>query len=120
MAVELADLDLRADLGILGRHAAERDVVLQQRRARAAGDHADLAAPDVDAVAVRRGLVAFELETDERPARVLVAPGLYHAELPLAPGGPGQILRLISAALGGKADLVHADPSLPEMTLFGH
>ncbi len=89
MAVELADLDLRADLGILDRHAAERDVLLQQRRARAAGDHADLAAPDVGAVTVRRGLVAFELETDERPARVLLAPGLYHAELLLAPGGPG-------------------------------
>src|SRR3954447_17894358 len=57
VAVELADLDLRADLGVLRRHPAQRDVLAQDRAPRAGRDDADLRAPArlVDAVAVAGG-----------------------------------------------------------------
>ena len=75
VAVELADLDLGAGLGVLHGHAAQRDVLAQRRAARAGRDHADLRAPAglVHAVAVAGGLVALELEPDERPLRVRLA-----------------------------------------------
>src|SRR3954453_6212574 len=71
VAVELADLDLGPDLGELGRHPAESDVLAQRRAARAGRDDADLRPPArlVHAVAVARGLGAGELEPDERALR---------------------------------------------------
>src|SRR3954447_15063839 len=75
VAVELADLDLRADLGVLRRHPAQGDVLAQRRAARSRRDDADLRAPArlVDAVAVAGGLVAGELEAHEPALRVLAA-----------------------------------------------
>ncbi len=73
MAVELADLDLGPRLGVLDRHPAERDVLAQYRAPGAAGDHADLRAADVHAIAVAGDLVAGELEADERALRVRLA-----------------------------------------------
>src|SRR5205085_1591742 len=69
-SVELSDFDFRAGLGVPDVHAAQRDVFLQDRRARSARDDADLLAPDVHALAVRRRLVAFELQPDEHALRV--------------------------------------------------
>src|SRR3954465_11283485 len=75
VAVELADLDLGADLGVLRRHPAQGDVLAQDRASRARGDDADLRAAGrlVDAVAGAGGLVAGELEADEPALRVLAA-----------------------------------------------
>src|SRR3712207_4889696 len=73
VAVELADLHLRADVGVLHRHPAERDVLAQDGAAGAARDDADLVAPHVHAIAVARGLVAGELQADEPPLRVGLA-----------------------------------------------
>jgi len=70
VAVELADLDLGAELDVADVHPAERDVPLQRRRVGAARDHLDLVAAGVDAVAVGGRLVTLELEADERPLRV--------------------------------------------------
>src|SRR4029077_19453085 len=68
VAVELADLDLRPDLRETRRHPAERDVLAQRRAARAGRDDADPrpAALLVDAVAVAGGLVAREVQADQR------------------------------------------------------
>src|SRR5215510_7633357 len=74
VAVQLADVDRRADLGVLHRHPAERDVRAQQRRPRAARYHADLGPAHVHAVPVRGGLVPGELEPDQRPLRRGLAP----------------------------------------------
>src|SRR5512134_669853 len=65
VAVELADLDLGARLGVLDGDPAQRDVLAQDRAPGAACDHPDLGAPDVQAVAVPGGLLAAELEPDE-------------------------------------------------------
>src|SRR5690606_37379214 len=71
MAVELADLDLRAEGGAAHVHPAERDVRLQDRRAGAAGHHAHLAtaAGRMDAIPVAGRLVPLELEPDQDPLR---------------------------------------------------
>src|SRR3954469_24466159 len=75
VAVELADLDLRADVGVLRRHPAQGDVLPQRRAACPRRDDADLraAARLVDAVAVPGGLVARELEAHQPALRVLAA-----------------------------------------------
>ena len=70
LAVELADLDVSAQLGVLHRHPAEREVLAQRRAAGAAGDHAHPLAADVDLVAMAGGLIALELEADESPLRM--------------------------------------------------
>src|SRR4029077_10492881 len=73
MAVELADLDLGPELGILDGHATQRDGLSEQRRARAAGDDAHPRAPDVDTIAVRGRLVTLQFEPDEGPLRMSLA-----------------------------------------------
>src|SRR3954447_12371365 len=92
MAVELAHLDGRADLGALDGDPAESDVLPQDRRARAARDHTDLGAPDVHAIAVPRGLVALELEPDERALgmRAPLEQSITADEVVLLVGGDGE------------------------------
>ena len=58
---------------MLHRDAGERDVLLEHGRADAARDDPDLLAPDVHGVAVSGGLVAFELESDERALGMLAS-----------------------------------------------
>ena len=58
LAVELADLDLGPDAAMGDIDPGERDGLLQDRRAGAAGDDADLGAADMDAVAVADRLIA--------------------------------------------------------------
>ena len=65
MAVDLSDLDLAAEFGIVHVPAAERNVFAEHGRARGAGDDAHLGAPGAHAVAVGGGLVARELEADQ-------------------------------------------------------
>src|SRR5262245_5778679 len=72
--VQLADLNLGADLGVLDSHPAERDVLAQDRRPGAAGDHSDLRAAHVHAVPVTGRLVSGQLEPDQGPLRRSLAP----------------------------------------------
>src|SRR5690348_2884425 len=58
LAVQFADLDLSAERRVGNIHSAERDVLLQDRRARAAGDGADLGAADMHTISLPRRLVA--------------------------------------------------------------
>src|SRR5215470_17388494 len=69
MAVQLADLDLRAELGVLDGHPAQGDVLAQDRRTGAAGDHADLRTANMDAVAVTGHLVPGQFESDQGSLR---------------------------------------------------
>ena len=69
-AVELADLERRSELRVLHGHPGERDVLLEDRAARAARHDADPLPADVDLVAVARGLVPRELEPDQDPLRM--------------------------------------------------
>ena len=54
LAVEFANFDLGAEGGVSDVEACEGDRLLENRRARAAGHHADLVAADEDAVAMHR------------------------------------------------------------------
>src|SRR2546423_1654138 len=75
VAVDAADLDLGADRGIIHIHAAEGDVLLQERRAAAAGDDADLSPAGMDAGAVADRFLAVDLQADEDALRMLLALG---------------------------------------------
>src|SRR6516225_574185 len=66
VAIQLADVDGRADLGVLDGHPAQRDVLAQDGRSGAAGDHADLGPAHVHTVPVPGGLVPVQFEAHER------------------------------------------------------
>src|ERR1019366_5799426 len=71
--VQLADLDLRAQVGVLHVHPAQRDRVLQDRAPGSAGHDPHPAAPDIHLVAVTAELVALQLPADQPALRVLLA-----------------------------------------------
>ncbi len=73
LAVELADLNLRADGGMGDVDASERNRLAEDRRARGAGDNADLGAANMDAIAVADRVVRLYVETDHQVARMLLA-----------------------------------------------
>ena len=58
MPVELADLNLGPEPGMLHREAGKRDILAQDWRARRARDAADLGATDVHTIARRCQLIA--------------------------------------------------------------
>ena len=91
----MPDLERRPELRVLDRDSRERDVLLQDRAARPARDDADALTADVDLVAVAGGLVAFELEPDERALRVRV---------PLLERGASRRSRRPSCEIDGEAD----------------
>src|SRR5947208_5016949 len=70
MAVELADLDFRADLGMADIDSRQRDILLEERRSRPAGHNTDLGAPDMNAIAVAYRLIGIDIESDELVARM--------------------------------------------------
>ena len=70
MAVELADLEGSTLVPMLHRHPCERDVLLEDRRARPTGHDAHLLATSVHTVAVAGRFVPLQVESDERPLRV--------------------------------------------------
>src|SRR5262245_25543856 len=74
LAVELADLELGAVRGVRDIEAHERNGLLQDRRARAAGDDADLVAAEEHAVAMHRRLVVGHVEAHQHALRMLLAP----------------------------------------------
>ena len=65
MAVELADFDLGADRRMSDVEPCQRDVLLEHRRAHAAGNLADLGAADMDAVAMTDRLIGVDVETNQ-------------------------------------------------------
>jgi hypothetical protein len=74
MAVELADFEGRAVLGIGDVDPGERDGLREHRRADAAGDDAHLGPADIDRIAVMSRLLPFDLKPDEAPLRCRLAP----------------------------------------------
>src|SRR5215472_5955599 len=69
MPVQLADVNFGPWLRELDSHPAKRDVLAQDRRPGAAGDHANLRAPDMHAVTVPGWLVSGQLKSDQRSLR---------------------------------------------------
>src|SRR5438552_3579770 len=70
MAVELADFDLRADLGMADIDSRQCDILLEERRSRPAGHNTDLGATDMNAIAVAYRLIGIDIESDELVARM--------------------------------------------------
>ena len=73
MAVQFTDFDFCSETGIIYCHPAERDVLPQDRRARAARDNTHLTAAHMNTIAVGRRLVAFQFETHESSLRMVSA-----------------------------------------------
>src|SRR4051812_26439639 len=72
MAVQFADFQLRANLRILDRDAAECNVFSQDWRARTASDDAHLTASDTDAIPMGGRLVSLQFQADKNSLRMLL------------------------------------------------
>src|SRR5262249_49669652 len=74
MPIKLADFDFSSELARSDIDAGERDRLLQDRRAGGAGDHADLRAADMNAIAMTDRFIAFHLQSNELALRIVFAP----------------------------------------------
>ncbi len=65
MSVELADLELAADLGDRHVDPCQRNRLAEFRRAGAAGHHTDFGAAEIDVVAMADRVLGVDLEPDQ-------------------------------------------------------
>ena len=65
MAVKFAHLDFSSDICTTRIDARERDILLQNRRSGSTGDHANLCASDMHAIAMRTRFIATKFEPNQ-------------------------------------------------------
>ena len=73
MTVKLAHFNGRTELGVLRSNATQSDVLSQDGRSRAAGNHTHVSPPHVHTVAVSRRFVAVQFQADQFALGMLLA-----------------------------------------------